>query len=285
MKKRYPITPALKINALGGIMLADFRHPYYFPGEFHPFWEMVYVVDGSLQAAGEERVYHLEKGEMILHRPMEFHRLWTVSDPGVHAMIIGFCLDETCPQELNAGAFVLTEAQQQELNSILDYLQKSFPCKDGLFSAVMLRNQKFHRRQLQIFTNLLEIFLLSTTDSHVSLIPKEINTSADAILYREIVTCLNANVFGWISLDEIANQLHCSRSQINRVFSRFSDIGIHKYLLKIKCAQAISLLRKGVSPSDVSTVLSFANQNYFSTVFKRETGMSPTEYLKKVAKP
>ena len=60
-------------------------------------------------------------------------------------------------------------------------------------------------------------------------------------------------------------------------------MGIHKYLLKLKTAAAIQLLQQGCSVNEVSRQLGFANQNYFSTVFKRETGLPPSRYAKESA--
>lgn len=50
---------------------------YYFDGESHDFWEFVCVLDGSLGVTAGEDVCILEKGQSVLHRPMEFHRLWS----------------------------------------------------------------------------------------------------------------------------------------------------------------------------------------------------------------
>ncbi|MBE6632099.1 MAG: AraC family transcriptional regulator [Ruminococcaceae bacterium] len=37
----------------------------------------------------------------------------------------------------------------------------------------------------------------------------------------------------------------------------------------------------GVSMAEISAKMNFSSQNYFSSFFKRETGMSPMEYRKK----
>jgi len=280
MKKVYTFTPSLRITGLSNMFYRSYEHPYYFPGEFHPFWEMVYVMEGRLQAASEARVYQLRKGEMILHRPMEFHRLWSVEGENGCALIIGFSAEGNFLDELGGGAFSLTEKQRAELERVRDYLAKEFPDRNDRYLNFMLKDWQNLSHRIQIFTNLLEIFLLSLTDTHTSLAPQRVNETEDALLYHKIVECLCANVSGWISIEEISANLHCSRSRVNRVFSEFSDIGVHKYLLKLKCAAAASCLRKGMSPGEVSAALSFPNQNYFSTVFKRETGFSPTEYLK-----
>ena len=43
---------------------------------------------------------------------------------------------------------------------------------------------------------------------------------------------------------------------------------------------SIQLLNEGYTVTYISEKLGFLNQGYFSYVFKRETGFSPTEYVK-----
>ena len=45
---------------------------------------------------------------------------------------------------------------------------------------------------------------------------------------------------------------------------------------------AISMLRKGLSVKEISQRLGYTDSNYFSTVFKRVIGVSPTSYLTKM---
>lgn len=41
----------------------------------------------------------------------------------------------------------------------------------------------------------------------------------------------------------------------------------------------MDMLKSGMSVKETAAALGFANQNYFSTVFKRITGSAPTKYV------
>ena len=73
---------------------------YNFTGEFHPFWEIVYVLDGTVNVSGDERVYTLHKGDMIFHKPMEFHRIWSHSGNEIHVLIMSFRASGTLMSQL-----------------------------------------------------------------------------------------------------------------------------------------------------------------------------------------
>ena len=46
-------------------------------------------------------------------------------------------------------------------------------------------------------------------------------------------------------------------------------------------AKAIKYLKEGYSVGEVADMLSFSSSNYFSSAFKKETGMSPGAYKQK----
>lgn len=279
MKRTLNISPALRIHTLNNCFLTRFRAPYYFPGEFHPFWEMVYVTEGSLYAASEEKVYIMQKGDVIFHKPMEFHRLWSTEDCDIHAFIVGFSAKGDGLKTLEDGAFVLKEEQQEEMDRMIDFLKLHFSEKKH-FLDDMKENYFEMSGEIQIFVNQFENFLLSLTHKRSPLTEKELAIDEGSVLYRMTVEELSRNVEGWITTEELAERLCCSTSQLKRTFAKFSNIGIHKYLLKLKTAAAGRMLRHGLSSSEIAARLGFSNQNYFSTVFKRETGVSPSRYLR-----
>ena len=60
-----------------------FENEYYFVGEMHNFWELVYVTEGSLFVSEDNRIYKLNEGDIIFHKPMEFHKIWVEKDTGI----------------------------------------------------------------------------------------------------------------------------------------------------------------------------------------------------------
>lgn len=82
-----------------------------------------------------------------------------------------------------------------------------------------------------------------------------------------------------LTVNDIANLLNMSASNIKRVFTIYSDIGIAKYFLNLRIRKAKELLQNGIAPCDVANMLGF-KPNYFYTVFKREVGITPNKYEK-----
>ena len=133
----------------------------------------------------------------------------------------------------------------------------------------------------QNVSNRLEAFLLSVLENEENNIKRE-DTSGDSYIYKKIITILAENVYSKTTLNDVARMCNISKTQLKRIFAAKSHIGIHKYFIKLKVAEAIKLLSNGMSVGDTAEKLEFSSSNYFSTVFKKETGISPLEYKKQL---
>ena len=280
MEERY-FTPLLSIESVITCFEAVYPGPFYFNGEFHPFWEFVYVIDGELFAAAEENVYRLKKGSIIFHKPMEFHRLWSANGGDIHAYIVSFRASGKYTKRLEGLSVSLPQKNIDDITHLMDYVRVKFSGDNRKYHETMYSKWNDMRPEIQIFINLLENFILSLpTDANSGNEYAEQSHAPE--IYRKIIGELNNNIYGKISLDELARKCCFSVSQLKRVFAQYSDIGIHKFYIKLKIAESIRLMGKGKSIGEISHALSFSNQNYFSAAFKRETGYYPTEYREKV---
>ena len=69
---------------------------YYFNGESHNFWEMVYITDGEWVVSADDRIYNLTEGHIIFHKPMEFHKLWKTSNSRAGCFVCSFDAEGDC---------------------------------------------------------------------------------------------------------------------------------------------------------------------------------------------
>lgn len=81
-----------------------------------------------------------------------------------------------------------------------------------------------------------------------------------------------------IQRNDISNRFFMSEDYLSHVFKKQFAVTIPQYVNQRRIAYATELLRKGYSVSEVSMECGFENIPYFSTVFKRMTGSTPSEY-------
>lgn len=86
------------------------------------------------------------------------------------------------------------------------------------------------------------------------------------------------HIFMKISLADTAASINVSPNYLSALFRQYSDLGFSEYINKMKVKKAQELLAKNnLKIYQVSEELGFDNSQYFSKVFKKYTGHTPTD--------
>ena len=100
----------------------------------------------------------------------------------------------------------------------------------------------------------------------------------------EIYHCIqyiNSHVNEPISLDNLADEIGKSKSYTIKHFKDELGFNPGVYITHARIQEAKSLLRfTDKSLSEISSYLCFSSQSYFQNIFKKITGITPTEYRK-----
>ena len=259
---------------------------FYFGGECHSAWQMVYVLDSAAGITADDRVYLLTAGSVIFHQPMEFHKIWSEQGSRPKTFIVSFDMQGELAHKLKKGVYKLWEQPKAIMDAIITILRKAgkFPYEqaDGAYEVRYdgVTGEPFDDGTQQTVMGLLENFFLCLALSDGRGV-KTLN-GGNVKLYTEIVRILEDSVYGNITISEISKRVGASEATVKKCFSEYAGCGIHKYFLKIKIRTAIEHLSAGKTVSEVSDLLGFSGANYFSIVFKRETGgKTPSSYRRR----
>ncbi len=249
---------------------------FYFAGESHPFWEMVCVMEGTVGVAADDRIYKLGAGDIIFHKPMEFHRIWAEEGTCPYYVVLSFEADGDDIKELENRVVKGDEYTKSLMEQAVELRKVCFDIKNEMVVNKILDKQKAFE-----CVKKLELFICHAMD-FTSFI--QATDDRDALLFGSAVTLLRKNIGKKMTVDEIAAKCFVSASKIKKVFSKYVSCGVMEYFTALKMTEARKKLAYGKSVSFVSEYLGYSNQFYFSTVFKKETGMTPSEFRKKLKK-
>ncbi|KOY16542.1 response regulator transcription factor [Paenibacillus xylanivorans] len=99
-------------------------------------------------------------------------------------------------------------------------------------------------------------------------------------LFVQMDEYIKRNKYTPITINDIAMKFHVSPSYVSRVIKNVTQVTFVQYYTKLRIKEACRLIecQPEMKFKELSDLLSFSDQHYFSKVFKEYTGLSPTEY-------
>jgi predicted TIM-barrel enzyme/AraC-like DNA-binding protein len=87
------------------------------------------------------------------------------------------------------------------------------------------------------------------------------------------------NYMNKISFNDLAMRVHLSRTYLSAMFNREVGVTFPEYLTQVRINKAIEIMRnKNINKTEIATLVGFSDYAYFSKIFKKHTGYSPSEY-------
>jgi two-component system response regulator YesN len=208
----------------------------------------------------------------ILPQAIEVHDLETigsvfetlsmiVSDPGVsreQAYDLCFQIAYLLP-----GALGITETELKEV----------FGCKNSFYESILSLNTlaEIHDWLIGLERNIFRRLSRNDVQKNHRLIARAKRYILD-------------HYAGEISLNEVAAAINISPGYLSTIFRQETGICFTDYVTEIKIGQAKKLLRESeYKVYEISAMLGYQNAYYFSKVFKKVTGMTPSEYSGKLS--
>ena len=238
---------------------------FHFSGESHNFWEFLYIVDGCMGVAVEDKIFELNKGEMIFYAPMEFHSVWAEKGQDARIIIMSFSIHGDAFNKMSGRIFTVNEK-----NTALIYsaLENAAHC-----------NLYENPTKSQMVSNCLERLLLNLLEEKNDKITEKKTRGTEN--YKLIIKVLKENVCNNLTSEEIANLCGLSLSNLKKTFHKYASISIMKYYNSLRISMAMDLMRDGKTMLEISEILNFSSQQYFTATFKKHCGMSPSEHKKR----
>ena len=138
---------------------------------------------------------------------------------------------------------------------------------------------------VQLFSAALDspFHMLQWVDYSLSAAVRELAASGgNASVVEQIEGYLNSHYTEKISRAELAARFHLSQDYLSHAFSARYGITIPEYINRKRIARAKEELDLGRNVTEAAGEAGFDNLSYFSTLFKKMTGVSPSDYSRGV---
>lgn len=283
-----PLKDNIKIDKLVTVHYFEFTKNYTFEGEQHNFWEFVYVDKGQLIAYANEKAVTLKQGQIIFHKPNEWHNIKADGSVAANAVIISFVCQSSAMKGLDGLVYDINYFQKELLTKIIMESENVFstPLNDP-YTTEMVKNKhhSFGAEQLiKLYLSELLISVLRTdTKSKKTLSLSMIRNKTNNDITDTIIEFLTDNLGNKITFNDVANHIHLSKTTIKNIFAQTTGMGVMKYYNKLKIERAkIYIREENYNISQIANLLGYDSIHYFSRQFKSHVNLSPTQYAKSV---
>ncbi|MBQ8606204.1 MAG: helix-turn-helix transcriptional regulator [Clostridia bacterium] len=275
--KRVSLDDSLIIDGVYSVHYFEYMRDYVFRGESHPFWELVYADKKGLLLTAGDREITLKSGQLFIHRPDEFHTL-RCTDGAANSVIFSFGSD--CERLYDiAGQVIVCGAEERKiLGNIIAEATMVFATPLGEMSSsklVKAEDAAYGGEQLiKTYIEQLLILLIRGKDQ-----PVRVTRYENSRLLKQICEYLEKNVESKLRFEDVLGHFNVSASVVKKIFRENMDCGIMEYFNRLKVEAAKQMIREeSYNFTEIADKLAFNTSQYFTTVFRRVTGMTPSEY-------
>jgi len=95
---------------------------------------------------------------------------------------------------------------------------------------------------------------------------------------EKIISYIDSHFSEELSLEKISGEFFMSPSRLSHIFTAHADMSVHRYITIKRIDSAKSMLKRGMSPSEVSSLCGYQDYSCFYRAFVKETGTSPRSF-------
>lgn len=285
MKASYVKTQLQNVITISKIVTVhyyEFDKNFVFDGESHNFWEMVYVDTGKVEIKRDNESLVLSQGEIVFHKPNEFHSIKAL-DSAPNFFVVSFVCNSPLIRYLEKYHTYLNKTLLGYISSVIKEAEDTYviPKNDTTLKQLIKKDtapiggEQLIKTYLEQFLIFLIRNLLQKDEPNLFASKESMENHLVALAIRFIEEKAEEP----FCVNDLCTALGYSKSYLSKLFNEQTGETIANYAIKQKIKRAKRLIREGrYNLSQISDKLSFDNPQYFSRVFRRITGMSPTEF-------
>ncbi len=266
-----------KKNFPAKVFTTSIGRSYY---HWHYDYEIMLVLKGSVYINVWPDVYTVNAGDIVLMNSKVVHGLQKTDNDNICLFI-----------QLKKGLFENWQEENQKyrfyLNSVKEQIKPKVPYSQFVRTAALIGLEcegktltNLYRMQALLYTLVADLFEYAHYD-----IIQYSNNSADeeeSDILLKIIEYVEEYFYEEDIAEKLCNYIGMSEKTLYRFLKSHTNMTLKEMITTIKMEKAKYLLSTTDKPvSVIATESGFGNDKTFYRIYKKETGMTPTEYKQK----
>lgn len=252
------------------------------PFHTHKAIEIMYVVDGVCSIDTEESSFELKRNEFVFLDAHVPHRLTVDASRPCRMLNVEF---EMVPLREAFVSLGILSREHPEWSAFLQAARAFRVLRDSnevytVLKSLVLELDRHGQDSLLVQVLLTELLIW------IARLAKEADqreTNHGQQYVMEAISYMHKQYERDIRVQDIADAIGLHPGYLHRIFKANTGETIVSYLTRFRIHQAKMLLaRTDIPVTDIAEYVGMSSSQYFSTVFKKQTGQTPVDYRNSV---
>ena len=285
--KSVVLEDSVTINRIISVHYFQYMSDFSFPGESHDFWELVCVDRGEIDALAGDRRLTLKKGNILFHKPNEFHNVLTNGKVSPSLVVIGFECHSPAIKSFEDQLMSVQDTEKELMAQIIVEARNTFrgrldePNQEELifnsepltFGSAQLISHYLEQLMIHLYRRYFSYSLPVRSSRFLA----EASSGNDT--YNRIVRYMEEHLGERMTIDRICRDNLVGRSQLQKLFRDTKGCGVIEFFSMMKIDTAKQMIRDNqLNFTQIADRLGYNSIHYFSRQFKQITTMTPSEY-------
>ena len=246
----------------------------------HDFYEFYFFIAGDTTVFIEEYTHKLSPGDVVIFPPGYMHRVFHHNPEAFYErMLIYISPDELSKMSNHDYSLsdVLADCVKRSQFRFSLSAENFEYCRFTIYEII--RDTIDQTRPSQSLKNRCRVNLLLAVLCGWFEEMKTEEESAPVDRIGRVIAHINEHVNEALSLDILSSLFFTSKYHLLREFKRRTNKSIYQFILSKRVNLAKLVLQSNLAPTEAAAHCGFGDYSSFYKAFKKETGLSPNQYM------
>lgn len=251
---------------------------------WHDEIEIIYITNGSINLTINHNKFTGKPGDIFIVNSGEMHEIYGCNTPLKYtAFVFDFDMLSFRKDDFAQQNYIdpVLSGKIQFFNNVKNS-EKAFKLLEYINEINTQKNTCY-----SLFTKaiLMQFFALLIEQNQVTFIHEDSVNDEKKQLLKKIVIYINENYTEQITLKEISGNFNMSHKYFCRFFKNNFNKTFIEYLNDVRIENSTRLLSENnITVTEAAISCGFSNMSYFTRIFKKKTGYTPSQYKNKNCK-